>query len=179
MSRIGKQPIVLPGKVKVSVSPDGDVVVEGPKGTLHYQLPEGISLQQEDKEVSLIRASDHRRHRALHGTARALVANMVQGVAEGFKKEMEIQGVGYRAAVKGDAIDLQLGYSHPISHPIPQGLTVTVEGNTQVKIEGCDRQLVGQFAAEVRSYRRPEPYKGKGIRYKGEQVRRKAGKSVQ
>jgi large subunit ribosomal protein L6 len=178
MSRIGKLPIALPDKVKVSAS-DRKVVVEGPKGKLEYQLPEGISLQQEEKTISLVRESDHRRHKALHGTARALIANMVRGVTQGFVKEMEIQGVGYRAAVKGDSLDLQLGYSHPIAHPIPQGLKVSVENNTLVKVEGVDRQLVGQFAAEVRSYRKPEPYKGKGIRYKGEQVRRKAGKSVQ
>lgn len=179
MSRIGKQPIVLPDKVKVSASGSQLVVVEGPKGKLEYQLPEGISLTQEDKNVLLVRESDHRRHKALHGTARSLIANMVKGVTDGFSKEMEIQGVGYRAAVKGTSLDLQLGYSHPISHPIPDGLKVTVDNSTLIKVEGIDRQLVGQFAAEVRSYRRPEPYKGKGIRYKGEYVRRKAGKSVQ
>ena len=179
MSRIGKLPIVLPDKVKVSSSSEMMIVVEGPKGKLEYQLPEGISLKQEGNSVELVRVSDHRKHRALHGTARALVSNMVRGVTQGFLKEMEIQGVGYRAAVKGDNLDLQLGFSHPISHPIPKGLKVTVENNTFVKVEGIDRQLVGQFAAEVRSYRRPEPYKGKGIRYKGEYVRSKAGKSVQ
>jgi large subunit ribosomal protein L6 len=179
MSRIGKLPVVLPDKVKVSASSGGKIVVEGPKGILEYQLPEGISLKQEDKSVTLTRESDHRRHKALHGTARSLISSMVRGVTEGFIKEMEIQGVGYRAAVKGDSLDLQLGFSHPISHPIPKGLKVSVDNNTLVKVEGIDRQLVGQFAAEVRSYRRPEPYKGKGIRYKGEQVRRKAGKSVQ
>jgi large subunit ribosomal protein L6 len=179
MSRIGKLPIVLPDKVNVSSSSEKMIVVEGPKGKLEYQLPEGISLKQEGNSVELVRESDHRKHRALHGTARALVSNMVRGVTQGFVKEMEIQGVGYRAAVKGDNLDLQLGFSHPISHPIPKGLKVTVESNTLVKVEGIDRQLVGQFAAEVRSYRRPEPYKGKGIRYKGEYVRSKAGKSVQ
>lgn len=179
MSRIGKQPIVLPDKVKVTASSDRLVVVEGPKGKLEYQMPECISLTQEDKNVILARESDHRRHKALHGTARSLISNMVKGVTEGFSKEMEIQGVGYRAAVKGNFLDLQLGYSHPISHPIPAGLKVTVDNTTLIKVEGIDRQVVGQFAAEVRAYRRPEPYKGKGIRYKGEQVRRKAGKSVQ
>jgi len=124
------------------------------------------------------RPSDHRRHKALHGTARSILNNMVKGVSDGFVKELEIQGVGFRAKVAGKAIDLSLGKSHPIIHPIPEGLTVTVTENTKVKVEGVDKQVVGQFAAEVRGYYPPEPYKGKGVRYVGEYVRRKAGKSV-
>ena len=155
------------------------VSVEGPKGKLEWDLPEGISLEQSDNEVNVNRANEDRKVRALHGLARSLVANMVEGVSNGFVKELEIQGVGFRAAVKGDKLDLSLGFSHPVQHPIPSELTVTVNENTQIKVEGIDKQLVGQFAAHVRAYYPPEPYKGKGVRYVGEYVRRKAGKSVQ
>jgi large subunit ribosomal protein L6 len=178
MSRIGKQPVMVPDKVKVAVGAAGEVVVEGPKGRLRMTLPEGVELSQEGATVSLSRESDQRRHRANHGTARALLANMVLGVTQGFTKQLEIRGVGYRAAVKGNQLDLQLGYSHPVLHPIPSGLEVKVEENTKITVTGIDKQQVGQFAAEVRSYRRPEPYKGKGVRYVDEHVRRKAGKSV-
>jgi len=178
MSRIGKQPVVVPDKVKVAVDAAGQVVVEGPKGSLRMALPEGVTLAQDGGLLSLSRASEQRHHRANHGTARALLANMVVGVTAGFTKQLEIRGVGYRAAVKGNQLDLQLGYSHPVLHPIPSGLEVKVEENTKVTVSGIDKQQVGQFAAEVRSYRRPEPYKGKGVRYVDEYVRRKAGKSV-
>jgi len=177
MSRVGLKPITLPEKVAVKL--DGrTVVVEGPKGKLDFTLPEGISLQSEDSNVVVARATEQRQHKALHGTARSLVQNMILGVSQGFVKELEIHGVGLRAAVKGSDLDLSLGRSHPLLHPIPAGLTVTVNENTKIKVEGIDKQLVGQFAAEVRAYYKPEPYKGKGVRYAGEHVRRKEGKSV-
>lgn len=178
MSRIGKIPIALPDKVKVKVEGSG-VIVEGPKGKLEYQIPEGVIVEQEDNNIVVTRSSDTRKHRSLHGTIRSVISNMVAGVSEGFVKELEVLGVGYRAAVKGKELDLQLGFSHEVRHPIPAGITVAVEENTKIRVEGIDKQAVGQFAAEVRSYRPPEPYKGKGVRYKGEYVRRKAGKSVQ
>lgn len=177
MSRVGLKPITLPEKVAVNVS-GSQVTVEGPKGKLNFPLPEGITLVAEEGGVTVSRASDSRQHKALHGTARSLVNNMIIGVSKGFVKDLEIQGVGLRAAVKGAEIDLSLGRSHPLLHPIPSGLTVTVTDNTKIKVEGIDKQLVGQFAAEVRGYYPPEPYKGKGVRYVGEHVRRKEGKSV-
>ncbi len=177
MSRVGLKPISLPEKVAVKL--DGSLVtVEGPKGKLDFPLPEGITLKTEDGTVVVSRASELRQVRALHGTARSLVQNMITGVSQGFVKDLEIQGVGLRAAVKGQDLDLSLGRSHPLLHPIPSGLTVTVNENTKIKVEGIDKQLVGQFAAEVRSFYPPEPYKGKGVRYAGEHVRRKEGKSV-
>ena len=178
MSRVGKQPIPLPDKVNVKVGADRKVLVEGPKGKLSFLLPEGINVQQEEKEIKIGRASDHRTMRSLHGTAQRLISNMVHGVSLGFKRELEIQGVGFKAAVKGKNLDLSLGYSHPLLHPIPDGLKVTVNENTQIVVEGVDKQVVGQFAAEVRAFYPPEPYKGKGVRYVGEHVRRKEGKSV-
>ncbi len=177
MSRVGLKSITLPEKVAVSEK-NGLIVVEGPKGKLNFQLPLGIYLSQEDGTVSVNRATEGRQHRALHGTARSLVNNMIIGVTEGYMKDLEIIGVGFRAAVKGAILDLSLGKSHPIHHPIPTGLKVTVTDNTKVKVEGIDKQEVGQFAAEVRGFYKPEPYKGKGVRYVGEYVRRKAGKSV-
>jgi large subunit ribosomal protein L6 len=178
MSRIGKLPVAVPDKVKVEVGPDGLVVIQGPKGSLKLSLPEGVTVSQEGANLAVLRESEQRRHRANHGTARALLSNMITGVTKGFTKQLEIRGVGYRAAVKGSFLDLQLGYSHPVQHPIPAGLEVKVDENTKITINGIDKQQVGQFAAEVRSYRRPEPYKGKGVRYSDEYVRRKAGKSV-
>lgn len=177
MSRVGLKDITVPEKVTVKET-NGLVAVEGPKGNLDFQLPEGISIAQEEGSLSVKRASEARKMRALHGTCRSLINNMVIGVSEGYTKELEIIGVGFRAAVKGNHLDLSLGKSHPILHPIPEGVTVTVTDNTKVKVEGVDKQGVGQFAAEVRSYYKPEPYKGKGVRYVDEYVRRKAGKSV-
>ena len=177
MSRVGNATISLPEKVSVNVS-GNTVAVDGPKGKLQLDLPEGLSVKEEDGKLTVSRATEQRQLRALHGTFRSLINNMIQGVSEGFVKDLEIQGVGFRAAVKGKAIDLSLGKSHPILHPIPEGLTVSVADNTKIKVEGIDKQLVGQFAAEVRAYYPPEPYKGKGVRYVGEYVRRKAGKSV-
>ena len=177
MSRVGIKPISLPEKVEVKI--DGsNVNVEGPKGKLDFEVPAGISLKTEDGTVVVSRSSELRQHRALHGTVRSIVSNMITGVSAGFSKDLEIQGVGLRAAVKGKDLDLSLGRSHPLLHPIPSGLTVTVNENTKIKVEGIDKQLVGQFAAEVRSFYPPEPYKGKGVRYVGEYVRRKEGKSV-
>ncbi len=177
MSRVGLKPISLPEKVAVKV--EGNTVqVEGPKGKLDFAVPAGISLKAEDGNVIVSRATEQREHRALHGTVRSIVNNMITGVSTGFVKDLEIHGVGLRAAVKGSDLDLSLGRSHPLLHPIPSGLTVTVNENTKIKVEGIDKQLVGQFAAEVRGFYPPEPYKGKGVRYVGEKVRRKEGKSV-
>jgi large subunit ribosomal protein L6 len=179
MSRIGKTPITLPDKVKVAVDNGGQVTVEGPKGKLNWELPKAISLTVEGTKLTVERGSENREVRALHGLSRALVNNMVTGVSAGFRKDLEIQGVGFRAAVKGDKLDLSIGYSHPVLFPIPKEIKVAVTDNTKISIEGIDRQLVGQVAADIRAYYPPEPYKGKGIRYAGEQVRRKEGKTVQ
>lgn len=178
MSRIGKKQISLPEKVAVKVDNTNNIVVEGPKGKLEWILPGGLALENEDSSVTVVCNSQDKTMRAMHGTARALIHNMVEGVSAGFVKELEIQGVGFRASVKKEGLDLNLGFSHPVVHPIPSDLTVTVEENTKIKIEGIDKQKVGQFASDVRSYYPPEPYKGKGIRYKDEYVRRKQGKSV-
>ena len=177
MSRVGKQPIQLPDKVTVKVS-DSNVHVEGPKGKLDYTLPDGVTVTQEGKNIVVKRENDERRVRAMHGTVQRLIGNMVEGVSTGFRKDLEIHGVGFRAAVKGSNLDLSLGYSHPLLHPIPKTLKVAVAENTKISIEGIDKQLVGQIAADVRGYYPPEPYKGKGVRYVGEYVRRKEGKSV-
>ena len=178
MSRVGVKPISLPEKVTVK-NDGGIVTIEGPKGKLAFTLPSGIDLSNENNKLTVTRNSETSRQlRALHGTARAIVNNMISGVTKGFVKDLEIQGVGFRAAVKGKELDLSLGRSHPLLHPIPDGLTVTVTDNTKIKVEGIDKQMVGQFAAEVRGFYPPEPYKGKGVRYAGEHVRRKEGKSV-
>jgi len=179
MSRIGKTPITLPDKVKVTVADGNQVTIEGPKGKLNWELPKAISLTVEGTKLTVERGSENREVRALHGLSRALVNNMVTGVSAGFRKDLEIQGVGFRAAVKGDKLDLSIGYSHPVLFPIPKEIKVAVTDNTKISIEGIDRQLVGQVAADIRAYYPPEPYKGKGIRYAGEQVRRKEGKTVQ
>lgn len=179
MSRIGRQLVTIPEKVSVKVSDDNHLSVEGPKGKLEWALPAGITVTEDNGSIQVERTSDDRRVKALHGTARALLSNMVEGVSAGFVRDLEIQGVGFRASVKGKVLDLSLGYSHPVEHPIPDDLTVTVTDNTNIKVEGVDKQLVGQFASDVRAYYPPEPYKGKGVRYVGEYVRRKAGKSVQ
>lgn len=179
MSRIGLKEITLPEKVSIKSDAEGHVTVEGPKGKLEWTMPQGISLEEVDGSITLKRATEQRQHKALHGTSRSLISNMIEGVSNGFVKELEIQGVGFRAAVKGKQLDLSLGKSHPILHPIPEGITVTVDQNTNIKVEGSDKQAVGQFAAEIRRYYPPEPFKGKGVRYVGERVRRKAGKSVQ
>ena len=178
MSRIGKQPIAIPPKVKVEVKGQ-KVFVEGPKGKLHWELPRRTSLKVENGKVVVSRDGDDARAKALHGLSRALVNNMVRGVSEGFVKKLEIQGVGFKAAVAGNNVNMSLGYSHPIVYPIPAQVKVTVEENTKLTIEGPDRQSVGQVAAELRSFYPPEPYKGKGVRYSDERVIRKEGKTVQ
>ena len=178
MSRVGKQTIQLPEKVSVKIGGDRNVLVEGPKGKLSWTLPQGVDVKSEGKEVSVTRLSEDRRVRAMHGTSQRLISNMVLGVSQGYRKDLEIHGVGFRAAVKGKNIDLSLGHSHPVLHPIPDGIKVTVTDNTKIAIEGVDKQVVGQVAADIRGYYPPEPYKAKGVRYAGEHIRRKAGKSV-
>ena len=178
MSRVGKQPIQLPDKVSVKIGADRTVLVEGPKGKLNWTLPVGVNATAEGKEVSVTRLSEDRRVRAMHGTSQRLITNMVIGVSQGYRKDLEIHGVGFRAAVKGKNIDLSLGHSHPVLHPIPDGIKVTVTENTKIAIEGVSKQVVGQIAADIRGYYPPEPYKAKGVRYVGEHIRRKAGKSV-
>ena len=178
MSRIGKQPITIPPKVKVEVKGQ-KVFVEGPKGKLNWELPRRTSLKVQDGRILVSREGDDARAKALHGLSRALVNNMVRGVSDGFVKKLEIQGVGFKAAVAGNSVNLSLGYSHPIVYPIPAQIKVTVEENTKLTVEGPDRQLVGEVAAELRSYYPPEPYKGKGVRYVDERVIRKEGKTVQ
>jgi large subunit ribosomal protein L6 len=179
MSRIGKKPIEVPPKVKVDVGSEGAVTVEGPKGKLSWNLPKAVSARVEGSTVSLDRSDETRQVRALHGLSRALIANMVAGVNVGFKKELEIQGVGFKAAVQGQKLNLSLGKSHPILFQIPADVKITVAESTKITIEGVDKHLVGQTAADIRAFYPPEPYKGKGIRYAGEQVRRKEGKTVQ
>ena len=179
MSRIGNKFIELPAKVKLNVAGDGAVSVEGPKGKLSWTLPKQIKARVEQNKVEVSRESEERKVRALHGLSRALLNNMITGVSTGFVKDLEIQGVGFKAAVKGPILDLNLGFSHDVHFPIPQGIKITVAENTKIKIEGIDRQLVGQVAANIRAYYPPEPYKGKGVRYAGEQIQRKEGKTVQ
>jgi len=176
MSRIGKSPIPLPAGVSVSISP-GRVMVNGPLGELTQQVPQRMTVEQGDGELLVKRPTERGEDRALHGLTRSLVANMVEGVTSGFTKTLEIQGVGYKAEAKPYGVNLIVGYSHPVKYEAPQGIKISVENNTVVKVEGADKEVVGQVAAELRSVRPPEPYKGKGIRYQGEQVRRKAGKT--
>jgi large subunit ribosomal protein L6 len=179
MSRIGNKKIQLPEKVKVSVTADGAVAVEGPKGKLEWTLPRQVKAAVVENTVELKRSGESRPVRALHGLSRALIANMVDGVNTGFRRDLEIQGVGFKAAVQGRKLNLSIGKSHPILFDIPEAIKVTVNDNTKISIEGIDKQMVGQVAADIRAYYPPEPYKGKGIRYAGEQVRRKEGKTVQ
>lgn len=176
MSRIGNKPIAIPSGVSLDVV-EGGVRVKGPKGTLTEQLPSAIQMKIDGDKVTFDRSDDTVQNRSLHGLARALVANMVQGVVTPFAIELEIQGVGYRAEMSGKKLVLLLGFSHPAEMEVPQGLSVSVDRNVIVRIEGIDRRQVGQFAADVRKLRPPEPYKGKGVRYVGEHVRRKVGKA--
>jgi large subunit ribosomal protein L6 len=179
MSRIGRKPIEVPAKVKVNVGAEGAVTVEGPKGKLSWTLPKAVRARVDGGSVSLERDGESRQIGALHGLSRALIANMVTGVDVGFRKELEIQGVGFKAAVQGQKLNLSLGKSHPILFQIPASVKVTVVEGTKITVEGVDKHLVGQTAADIRAFHPPEPYKGKGIRYAGEQVRRKEGKTVQ
>ena len=178
MSRIGKSPVAIPAKVKVSVAGDR-VTVEGPKGSLGLSLPRFTHAKVDGTNVSLCRSAETSEAKAMHGLARALVNNMVKGVSEGFQKKLEIQGVGFKAALQGSVINLALGYSHPINYPVPAGIKVVVEDGTKLTIDGADKELVGRVASEIRSFYPPEPYKGKGVRYAGEKVVRKEGKTVQ
>lgn len=177
MSRIGKQPIAIPAGVTVKVDDNNYIVVTGPKGTLERKLVDDMNIAVEATEVVVTRPSDLKRHKALHGLTRTLIYNMVVGVTEGYKKTLEINGVGYRAAKAGDKLTLTLGYSHPVEMIDPDGITSEVEGQNKIHISGIDKEKVGQYAAEIRSKRKPEPYKGKGIKYSTERIRRKAGKT--
>lgn len=177
MSRIGKLPVTLPSGTTAEVR-DGRIFVKGKKGSLDMAMPAGIELQQEGTTAHLVRESDDRQVRANHGLARALFANLVKGVSEGFERRLEIQGVGYSAEIKGGNLQLNLGYSHPILYTAPEGVSVSLDGNTRIVVQGIDKQKVGQAAATIRSFRAPDSYKGKGVRYKGENVRIKAGKSA-
>lgn len=177
MSRIGKQPIPVPAGVEVTIE-GSDVTVKGPKGTLSQSFDPDMQITLEDGAVLVRRPTDERRHRSLHGLTRTLISNMVVGVSEGFRKDMEIVGVGYRAVLKGTDLDLSLGLSHPMVVPAPEGITFEVPAPTKISVIGIDKQRVGQVAAEIRAIRPPEPYKGKGIRYAGEYVRRKVGKAA-
>ncbi len=174
MSRIGRKPISLPSGVKVQISADA-VDVQGPKGKLHVPLPRGIRFEQKDGTLVALRENEE--HRAVHGLARALVANAVHGVTEGFKKELDIVGVGYRAELKGKSLNLNLGYSHPITFPIPEGIQITVDKQAHLVVSGADKGQVGQVAANLRALRPPDPYKQKGIRLTGERLKKKAGKA--
>lgn len=178
MSRIGKMPIAIPAKVKVEVKGQ-KVSVEGPKGKLNWELPSRTSVKLEGTTLNISRAGEDAQSRALHGLSRALINNMVKGVSDGFVKKLEINGVGFKAAVAGKNITMSLGYSHPINYSIPDQIKVTVDENTKITIEGPDKQMVGKVASELRSYYPPEPYKGKGVKYSDEKIVRKEGKTVQ
>jgi large subunit ribosomal protein L6 len=177
MSRIGKQPVAVPAGVKVQVE-DGVVRAEGPKGKLTQPVPSGLTATLQDGHLVITRAGDDRRVKALHGLTRALVANMVAGVKDGWERKLEIVGIGYRAQLQGRALQLALGFSHPVIFPLPEGVTAEVERQTAITLRGADKAVLGQTAAKLRMLRRPDPYKGKGIRYAGEVIRRKVGKKA-
>ncbi len=177
MSRIGGRPIEVPKGVEIRMDTD-TIHVKGPKGALSLEVHPEVNLDVSDGVITVTRPSDQKRHKSLHGLTRSLVANMVTGVTNGFTKKLEIQGVGYRAEKRGPGITLHLGFSHPVQYPVPKGIEIDVPTQTEVIVTGPDKQLVGQVAAEIRGIRPPEPYKGKGVRYSGEQVRRKAGKTA-
>jgi large subunit ribosomal protein L6 len=177
MSRIGKKPVAIPNGVEVKVE-NNFVQVKGPKGTLENTFNSDLTIKVEDNNIVVIRPSESKFHRSIHGTTRALLNNMILGVSDGFKKTLKMVGVGYRALMKGNVLVLSAGYSHPVEMPVPDGLTVEVVKNTEINISGIDKQLVGEFAANVRKVRQPEPYLGKGIRYVDEHVRRKEGKTA-
>ena len=176
MSRIGNKVITIPAGVEVKLD-DNFATVKGPKGELKQQFDKDMTFNVEGNEITVVRPSDSKRHRTVHGTTRAILANMIEGVSTGFKKELELIGVGYRAQMQGKKLVLSVGYSHPVEFEEIEGITLGVEGNTKVSIEGINKEVVGQYAAKVRAVRPPEPYKGKGIRYVGEYVRRKEGKT--
>jgi large subunit ribosomal protein L6 len=176
MSRIGRKPVAVPKGVTLQVE-GNTVAVKGPRGELRRELHPDMEIALKDNQFTVARPSEEKRHKALHGLTRTLVQNMVEGVSKGFSKSLEIQGVGYKAEAKPYGVNLIVGYSHPVKYEAPKGIKISVDNNVLVKIEGADKELVGQVAAELRQVRPPEPYKGKGIRYVGEQVRRKAGKT--
>jgi large subunit ribosomal protein L6 len=176
MSRIGKQPITVPSGVKVNLD-NGTIKVTGPQGSLEMPVRPEVDLNVDEKSIEVTRKDDSSSSRALHGLTRALIANMVRGVSEGFTKKLEIVGVGYKADVKGNVVNLSLGFSHPVNYTLPEGISASVEKQTQLEIKGADKQVVGQVAADIRGFRPPEPYKGKGIKYADETIRRKAGKA--
>jgi len=182
MSRIGKAPIAMPSKVTLDVSAGNMVTVKGPKGELKQQIDPDLSIKMEEGEIIISRPTEQKRHKAMHGLYRSLIANMVEGVSEGFVKELELVGVGYRADNTGQLLTLMLGYSHPIMFAVPDEVkleTISEKSkNPIVRLESHDKQLIGQIAAKIRAFRKPEPYKGKGIRFKGEEIRRKAGKTA-
>ena len=178
MSRIGNKVIQVPAGVTVTLSPENYAVVKGPKGQLEFQFNQSLDIKMEGADITISRPNNEIFTRKIHGTTRALLANMIIGVSTGFKKQLEIRGVGYRANLQGNVVNLSLGYSHPIELEIPAGLKVTIPKNTDVIVEGADKQLVGEFSAKIRSFRKPEPYLGKGIRYVDEYVPRKAGKTA-
>ncbi len=177
MSRIGKLPITIPAGVEVTVDEHNFMVVKGPKGTLSRKLVDDMNIAIEAGVITVTRPSDLKKHKSLHGLTRTLINNMVVGVTEGYKKTLQINGVGYRAAKQGNKLNLTLGYSHPVEMLDPEGITVEVEGQNLIHVSGIDKEKVGQFAAEIRSKRAPEPYKGKGIKYIDERIRRKVGKT--
>ena len=176
MSRIGKKPIEIPQGIEVNLE-NTLLTARGPLGTLTYSIPAGISLDIQDNQILVKRATDQKRHRALHGLVRSLVNNMVVGVSTGFTKTLEIVGIGYRAKIEGNVLNIAVGYSHPVNFPVPEGISIQVEGQNKILVTGRDKQQVGQVAANIRSVRKPEPYKGKGIRYSDEVVRTKVGKT--
>ena len=177
MSRIGKQPVALPAGVTAKVA-GGVVTLKGPKGELTLRAPETVAVALEGAALTVARQGDDKQSRADHGTTRALLQNMVEGVKDGYSRELEIQGVGFKASIAGNKLTLNVGYSHPVEYVVPEGIKVDVADGTTLKVSGIDKQLVGQVSARIRSFRPPEPYKGKGVRYKDERVRRKAGKTV-
>ena len=177
MSRIGRMPIAIPAGVTVTIAENNHVTVKGPKGTLERALPVEMTIKQEGDEVVVTRPNDLKKNKALHGLTRTLIHNMVVGVTEGYEKVLEVNGVGYRAAKQGNKLVLSLGYSHPVEMVDPEGVTSVLDGQNIIKIQGIDKEKVGQYAAEIRSKRKPEPYKGKGIKYSTEVIRRKVGKT--
>ena len=177
MSRIGKQPVALPAGITARVA-DGTVVLKGPKGELSLKLPAAVSVAVAGNALEVARTGDDKQSRADHGTTRALLQNMVVGVKDGYSRALEIQGVGFKASIAGNKLTMNVGYSHPVEYIVPDGIAVAVTDGTQIKVSGIDKQLVGQVSARIRAFRPPEPYKGKGVRYKDERVRRKAGKTV-
>ena len=177
MSRIGKLPIAIPAGVEVTIGEGNLITVKGPKGTLTRKMSDDMNIAIEDGHVVVTRPSDLKKHKALHGLTRTLINNMVVGVTNGYEKVLEINGVGYRAAKSGNKLTLTLGYSHPVEMVDPEGITTVLEGQNKIKVQGIDKEKVGQFAAEIRTKRPPEPYKGKGIKYADERIRRKVGKT--